>query len=182
MRKNIIYLLLIGICITIFLSGCGKLKQSQNVQTEASNSPLPTETIAPTPTPVEIKELKVDLYYGDETGDHVVKREQTLKYTADTSKYIAVLNALKVSPDSKAICLFTGFKFFTADLNNGGLTINLTFPKESILGAPGEELLLDSLQKTIFQFPEVKTLDVLVDGKKVDSLMGHMDLPHPFKK
>jgi hypothetical protein len=34
----------------------------------------------------------------------------------------------------------------------------------------------------MFQFPEVNTLDILLNGEKVESLMGHMDLPHPFKK
>jgi hypothetical protein len=50
------------------------------------------------------------------------------------------------------------------------------------LGAPGEDFFLQALKKTAFQFPEVKTLSVLKDGQKVESLMGHMDLPYPIKR
>ncbi len=43
-------------------------------------------------------------------------------------------------------------------------------------------MLLEAIQKTLFQFPEVDSIDILVDGKPADSLMGHMELPHPIKR
>jgi hypothetical protein len=41
---------------------------------------------------------------------------------------------------------------------------------------------MQAIPKTLFQFQEVKTIELLVDGKKLDSLMGHVDLPHPIPR
>ncbi|MNJ00980.1 hypothetical protein D3C73_1604640 [compost metagenome] len=50
------------------------------------------------------------------------------------------------------------------------------------MGSGGEVLLMDALKKAVFQFSEVQALDILVDGKIVDSLMGHVELEHPIKR
>jgi hypothetical protein len=92
------------------------------------------------------------------------------------------LKALTKSPDNQAVALFEGFTFLRAEQKDSMLTIDLSLPKESHLGAPGEELLLNSLKKTMFQFKEINEIEVLVDGKKVESLLGHMGLPHPITR
>ncbi|MNY78319.1 hypothetical protein D3C86_2185150 [compost metagenome] len=58
----------------------------------------------------------------------------------------------------------------------------MKIPEDAHLGASGEDLALQALLKTSFQFDEVKTVDILVDGKSVDSLMGHVELEHPFSR
>lgn len=67
-------------------------------------------------------------------------------------------------------------------LKDGQVTVDLSLPDAARLGSPGEEMLLDALKKTLFQFSEVKTIEILLDGKQVESLMGHMELPHPIKR
>ena len=49
-------------------------------------------------------------------------------------------------------------------------------------GSTGEELLVGSVVKTLTEFPEVKQVRFLVDGKEIETLSGHMDLSVPIKK
>ncbi|MNY21086.1 hypothetical protein D3C86_1546050 [compost metagenome] len=102
----------------------------------------------------------------------------------DSDTYEAALKALQKSDDPKAIPMFDDLKFTSVkfDAAKGEMKIDLTFGPKTQMGAPGEELFVQALKKTIFQFPEVKTLYVLKDGKQVDSLMGHLELPYPIKR
>ena len=49
-------------------------------------------------------------------------------------------------------------------------------------GSTGEELLVNSVVKTLTEFPEVKQVCFLIDGKEIETLSGHMDLSEPIKK
>lgn len=60
--------------------------------------------------------------------------------------------------------------------------MDVHMPDEARLGAGGEQFALDALTKTMFQFDEVKSVELLVDGAKVESLMGHVDLEHPLTR
>lgn len=180
MNKKLISILCIAGCIVV-LSGCGKVKQ---MLTAASATPevMQSATPAPTETPESAKLIQMNLFYGNKEGDALIPKAVALEPAKDETIYLEALNQLTKSPDDQSVALFAGFSFLSAKMKESTLTIDLNLPKESQLGAPGEELLLDSLKKTIFQFTEVKAIEVLVGGQKVESLLGHMDLPHPIVK
>jgi ABC-type glycerol-3-phosphate transport system substrate-binding protein len=180
MQKRIKTMLLILGCF-LLLMGCGKVKQT-NTAAEGSSNPDVSVSPVPTIAPEVGKPITIILYYGNENGDELVPKEVTLEPSTNTSQYLETLNALTKSSDEKAIALFDGFTFHSADLKDSTLNIDLTLPTESKLGAPGEDLLLQSLKKTLFQFKELSAIEVLVDGKKVESLLGHVELPHPILK
>jgi hypothetical protein len=180
MQKSITTMLLILGCF-LLLMGCGKVKQ---MATADNVSPKPAASISPVPStsPEPGKPITLILYYGNTNGDELVPKEVTLKPLTTTSQYLEALNALTKSTDEKAVALFEGFTFLSAERKDSTLNIDLTLPKESKLGAPGEDLLLQSLKKTLFQFKELNAIEVLVNGKKVESLLGHVELPHPIVK
>lgn len=43
-----------------------------------------------------------------------------------------------------------------------------------------EQFALEALKNTLFQFDEVKSIELLVDGEVVESLIGHAELEHPI--
>jgi spore germination protein GerM len=180
MYKKLMPILVILACFLV-LAGCGKTKEAVSA---ASPAPEVSVTVLPTPaaTPAAAKPTQLNLYYGNEDGDALVSKEVTLESTTASSPYLEALNALTKSPDDKSVALFAGFTFQSAELKGNMLNIDLTLPAEPQLGAPGEELLIDSLKKTIFQFEEVQEIEILVNGQKVESLLGHVDLPHPIVK
>jgi spore germination protein GerM len=181
MNKKLISMLCIVGCIVV-ISGCGKMKQTAVVAASATPEVTQSATPAPSETPEAVKSVPLKLYFGNAEGDSLVSKAVTLEPAKDKTIYLEALNELTKSTDDQNVALFAGFTFLSAEINNGTLTINLKLPEESQLGAPGEELLLDSLKKTMFQFAEINAIEVLVNGEKVESLLGHMDLPHPITK
>ncbi|MFB6362430.1 GerMN domain-containing protein [Paenibacillus elgii] len=183
----------------LLLAGCGTSKaplqgtaetppsksgQAAQPGTEGDKTTTPTtppETSAPKPDP-EKKELKIKTYFSDAQLEKLVQKDVTINIKQDQDKYLAALNQLKKSPDDNTIPLFKGFTYKSVALKDGQLNLDVSIADEGRLGSGGEGMLLDALQKTMFQFSEIKSIEVLVDGKQVESLMGHMDLPHPIKR
>ena len=65
---------------------------------------------------------------------------------------------------------------------NGTATVDFTgdLRKDFVGGSTGETMLVGSVVDTLTEFPEVKKVQILIDGKKVESLSGHMDLSQPM--
>ncbi|NHN28675.1 GerMN domain-containing protein [Paenibacillus agricola] len=193
MQHRLLRNVIMGIGMLALLSACGQTKSPvQPPLADPAMSKPQTQTSSPTTTPApatvpaapaaDTKQLKIKAYYGNENGDKLVEQETTISYKQDDEKYMAALKALSTSTDATVLPLFKGFTFKTVSAKNGLLTIDASMAPESRLGAGGEELLLKALKQTLFQFTELNSIEFLLDGKAVDSLMGHMELPHPIKR
>jgi hypothetical protein len=174
------------LAVALAAAGCG-----QKPEGSGAASPSPGNPAAGSPAGVSSGEktgqppvqLHIKTYYGDEQAVQLVEAEAAISFKEEKDKYITGLEALKKAPSgSKLIPLAEALGFKSAALQNGKLTVDLTVSGEGRLGAPGEAMLLEAIKKTLFQFPEVGSVDILVDGKAADSLMGHMELPHPIKR
>ncbi|MDU4961477.1 MAG: GerMN domain-containing protein [Sporomusaceae bacterium] len=49
-------------------------------------------------------------------------------------------------------------------------------------GSANEILLVAAIVNTLTEFPEIKSVQILVEGKKVDSLGGHLDVSEPLSR
>lgn len=174
---------LLGITFALAVTGCAGGQQSPGTPSQGSQTPSAPGTGGggQTETP-KAKQLTIKTYYTDDNLAQLIERSGTISYEADEAKYKAALDALKTPPEAKLFSLSKGITYRSAAFQNGNVTIDLSIAAEGRLGAPGEELLLQSISKTLFQFSEVKTIEVLLDGKKPESLMGHVSLPHPIKR
>lgn len=175
-----------GLAITA--AGCGK-KNAEPIQ---GASPDAAATVAPAlaspgkaapaATAQAEKEASVQAYYADTEATKLMLKNVTIRYTEEQGKYLAALKALAKSPSADAISLCPNMVFRSAVLAGGTLSVDLTVSDKDRLGSGGEALLLDALKQTLFQFQEVQAIDLLVDGKQTETLMGHMELKHPFKR
>lgn len=167
--------ILLGLTLALALTGCANAKTKPDPATSGSGVGANTE--APS-----AKQLKIKTYFADDKLDKLNEREATVSYTADADKYKAALDALKTPPEPALSSLSKGITYRTVTNQNGNLTVDISIADSGRLGAPGEELLLQSIRKSLFQFNEVQTIELLLDGKKPESLMGHVSLPHPMKR
>ncbi|MEK8127349.1 GerMN domain-containing protein [Paenibacillus filicis] len=182
-----------AVVFALIASGCGQKPAAQPLTSPPSEPVKTTEPIktgssdttsqTPPLTQQPQKQSKViKVFYSDANLENLVEKEAKIEFGEEKDKYAAAFNALKKAPDDQTESLAKHLIFKKAELKDGQLTLDLVMPDAARLGASGEEMLLTALQKTAFQFAEVKTLEVLLEGKKVDSLMGHMELQHPFKR
>lgn len=189
MKRRMCVLWGAALALTMATAGCGA--KERNAAPEAAATATPAVTAAPSqssapasPSPQQEQEAVIKVYFSQANGDTsgLVEKQVTVKMDKDMNKYLAALNALKKSPASDLVSLCPRTTFLSAKLASGKLTVNLNLPDEDRLGAGGEGLLLDAFRKTLFQFEEVDNFEILVNGTKPDSLMGHFELPELFRR
>ncbi|WMT42747.1 GerMN domain-containing protein [Paenibacillus sp. D2_2] len=133
--------------------------------------------------PATSEELKADItvYFTDEDIMDLKQVQREITYTDANDKYETAFKALQMA-DEGLISLWDKVELNTLDFSKGQLVIDITIPPEARLGAGGESLAIEALKKTMFQFDEVDSIEVTVDGKQLESLMGHVDLEHPITR
>ncbi|WP_152398253.1 GerMN domain-containing protein [Paenibacillus cellulositrophicus] len=128
------------------------------------------------------KTLNIDVYYTDPEELDLHKAQKEISFSSDDEKYKKAFEALQASDKSDLVPLWGKVDLKSLSMKDGQLTIDIHLPDEARLGAGGEQFALDALGNTLFQFDEVKSIELLVDGAKVESLMGHVDLEHPMTR
>lgn len=188
MNKRLIQSLLLAGAVMIASAGCGQIQKSpEGKPQQAPNGNAAVQEQAPqpnsTPTP-ELKQNKVKLYYSDPDLSKLIEKEATVTYKQEQDRIGAAFEALKRSDDTQLISLFKNVQFtsITLDKEKGELKMDLGIAPNAQLGAPGEDLFVEALKKTAFQFAEVQSIYLLKNGKQEESLMGHVDIPYPIKR
>ncbi|MGG4093262.1 GerMN domain-containing protein [Paenibacillus lautus] len=133
-------------------------------------------------TTPEAKTESIKAYYTDPDMMELVEGTAEISYKVDQEKYEAAYQALQKSGNAEMIPLWDKIGLNSLKFENGALTLDVTVPDEANLGAGGESFAVDAIKKTFFQFDEVKSLQILVDGQQTESLMGHVDLENPMTR
>lgn len=50
------------------------------------------------------------------------------------------------------------------------------------VGSMGEALAVAAIVNTLTEFPEIRRVQILVEGRKVESLAGHVDVSRPLAR
>lgn len=132
---------------------------------------------------VETKQSDIQVYYTDPELLEVKSATQTISYKADWSKYEAAFKALQHSDSEELVPLWSEeITINKLEVDGGNITLDLKIPATANLGSSGESFAIDALKQTFFQFEEVESLELLVDGEQKESLMGHVELEHPMTR
>ena len=147
-------------------------------QAEASTAPTATDK----PAEPAKQTQSIQAYYTDPQQMDLVTAAATISFANDNEKYSEAFKALQSSSNTEQVPLWGGIELKTLDFKDGQVVMDIHKPDEAQLGAGGESLAISALAKTFFQFEEVKSVELLVDGEQVESLMGHVDLEHPLTR
>ncbi|RCW51047.1 GerMN domain-containing protein [Paenibacillus prosopidis] len=173
--------LLAFIVLACTLAGCGAQDKPQEQPGSAVEEPTSSASPSPEPTAV-VNEREATIYLTDAELLETVERTVKLAYDSESDLIKAAIAALQKDDGENALSLWKPIEIKSAELAEGQVTLDIHIPDEARLGAPGELLAIETLQKTLFQFEFVKSIDILIDGEAAESLMGHVDLEHPMKK
>lgn len=125
----------------------------------------------------------IKVYFTDDDVMDLQEKTREIEVSAEHSKYEGAFKALQTA-DSGLASLWQNVVLNSVSFSeaNGQLAIDISLPDEARLGAGGESLAIEALKKTMFQFDEVKQIELTLDGEQVESLMGHVDLEHPMSR
>jgi spore germination protein GerM len=154
------------------------------LNTPATAEPVSTDAPVATDKPVEVdkQSQSISTYYTDSQQMELVKAAAKISFANDTEKYTEAFKTLQNSDKADMIPLWSGIELKSLKLTDGQIVMDIHKPAEAQLGAGGESMAISALAQLFFQFEEVKSVELLVDGEQVESLMGHVDLEHPITR
>lgn len=183
--KSILVLALTLLCAMV-LAGCDEQKQgeagSKTVVSSSSGSSSSSSSSSQSGSKAQLVNIKV--YYPDENATGLVAVEKSIKDT--DNKYQAAVEALMAGTDKKGLANVFPKKAKLLQVTVSGKVAKVDFSRELqknfVGGSTGEEMLVGSVVNTLTEFPEIQKVQILVDGQKVETLSGHMDLSQPLPR
>ena len=183
--KSILVLALTLLCAMV-LAGCDEQKQgeagSKTVVSSSSGSSSSSSSSSQSGSKAQLVNIKV--YYPDENATGLVAVEKSIKDT--DNKYQAAVEALIAGTEKKGLANVFPKKAKLLQVTVSGKVAKVDFSRELqknfVGGSTGEEMLVGSVVNTLTEFPEIKKVQILVDGQEVETLSGHMDLSQPLPR
>ncbi|WP_150273664.1 GerMN domain-containing protein [Paenibacillus tepidiphilus] len=161
-------------------TGSGNAPATAQPSVQPSTEPsAPAATEAPVP---EKQSESIKVYYTDPEQLELVASEATVAFADQAEKYTEAFKALQNSGQESLVPLWSKIELKSLEFKDGLITMDIHKPQEAQLGAGGEAMAISALAQTLFQFTEVQSVELLVDGEQVESLMGHVDLEHPMTR
>ena len=106
--------------------------------------------------------------------------------TEKDDKYTAAMKSLLTGTKEKGqtTVIPKKAKLHSVKVQNGTATVDFSKELQQNFsgGSTGEEMLVGSIVDTLTEFPEVQNVQILIDGAKVETLSGHMDLSEPLAR
>ena len=179
-------MLLVG----VFLTGCTSTKaqteKSVNTTTKASEtSPVSSTPSAPvTPVAPTQESVKLTLYFPNADASGLIATERTV-VVKDSAVIKSMFEELKTPPKGMEKPLPEGTTLLGAIVSKEGVaTIDLSsdFKKNFAGGSTGEQMTMYSIVNTLTTLPSVTSVQFLLDGKKLDGILGNLDTSTPLKR
>jgi spore germination protein GerM len=134
------------------------------------------------------RRISATLFYITPAGDALVPVEQDVPYAAapaDQARRI-VERQLAAAPAGQTSSIPAGTTLRALFLTSRGEAY-VDVSKEIVTGHPGgslhEALTIYAIVNALtVNLPDISSVQVLVDGREVDTLVGHLDLRHPLRR
>jgi spore germination protein GerM len=132
-----------------------------------------------------VEKKEVVLYFSDSEGEYLVgeKREISKKNEVRDEAKEAILELIE-GPKGKLVpTLPPRTKLLTLQINDAGLAkVNFSpaLSKDHPGGSSGEMMTIYSIVNSLsLNFPQIKKVQILIDGKPVETITGHLSLKQP---
>jgi spore germination protein GerM len=125
------------------------------------------------------------LYFSDSEGEYLIgEKREILKKDNIKEEAKEVMTELINGPRGKLIrTLPPGTKLLGLELNENGIAkvnVNRSLLKDHPGGSSAEMMTVYSMTNTLaLNFPQIKRVQILIDGKTVDTIAGHLSIKKP---
>ncbi len=134
----------------------------------------------------QAKTLNIEVYYPDDNGTKLVPVKREIEVNPYKDKYTAAVEMQMRAPKEKNLTDIFPQSAKLLSVRLEGETAVVDFDSKMVKGfvggSTGEEMLVGSVVNTLTNFPEVKEVRFMLDGKPIETIAGHMDLSTPIKR
>lgn len=194
--KTIIKVLLIAALVSLLaiVVGCKEegdnvpandsLRTAQEQATTAQDSKALDNPDATKAAAAQAEDTAVTLYFSDDQAEFLVPETRQIANVPDTAK--AAIEELIKGPqeDGNNATIPSGTQVLGVEVNQGIAYVN--FSKELIDnhwgGSTGELMTISSIVNTLTEFENIQKVQILVEGKVVETIAGHADVSKPFAR
>ncbi|KUO72995.1 MAG: spore gernimation protein [Desulfosporosinus sp. BRH_c37] len=186
MFKTLLFTIVTILLAGIVLAGCN-LTKSTVKSTNDTTTKAPETTPAPpapvTPSSSTQQSLKLTLYFPNADASGLVATERTV-VVKDQEVIKTMFIELANPPSGLEKPLPPGTTLLDATVSTDGIaTIDLStdFQKNFGGGSAAEQMTMYSIVNTLTTLPNVHSVQFLLNGKKHDGILGHLDTSSPLK-
>lgn len=127
-------------------------------------------------------ENKLQVYFA--TADASYLRAESRELDQEKDIYIQLFEELKAGPESDDLTetIPEGSQLLNYQLDNKLLTLNfnLALKNNHWGGSTGERMTVYSIVNSYTSLSRVESVQILLEGEEVESLVGHLDLSRPL--
>ncbi|HUS88928.1 MAG TPA: GerMN domain-containing protein [Desulfosporosinus sp.] len=181
---TIVTMLLVG----IFMTGCTSTKtttvKSLGDTTTKAPETAPTPSAPVTPSDSTQQSVKLTLYFPNADASGLIATDRTV-VVKDQEVIKTMFTELATPPTGLEKPLPQGTALLGATVSADGVaTIDLStdFQKNFGGGSAGEQMTMYSIVNTLTTLSNVHSVQFLLDGKKHDGILGHLDTSSPLKR
>lgn len=157
-------------------AGGGGSSPAPSHASEAGNQP----TQSPEPRDEANESIEISVFTVDANLQEMMELKTLVQRGSDEEIVKAAVAELQRDGVEGSVSVWKDIKVLSVVLKNSAVTLDIEIPDQARLGAPGELQMIETLKSTLFQFPYVESIDVLVSGEAAESMMGHVELEHPY--
>lgn len=135
--------------------------------------------------PTEKQAREINIYFSDEDGLYLKAEKHSIEKGELSTEARAALDAIVKGPSNAALgkTLPKGTKLVALKIEGATAVVDLS--PEIIAnhegGSSGELQTIYSIVNTLsLNFPEIKDVQILVGGKKEETIAGHIDISQPL--
>lgn len=132
------------------------------------------------------KTIPITLYFGDTQGEHLLPEIRQIPETSTVAK-IAIEELIKgpsLKESTHVKTIPPEAKVLNVDIIKGVAYVN--FSQELITkhwgGSSGEQMTIGSIVDTLTEFKNIQKVQIMVNGKAVDTIAGHLDTSQPLTR
>lgn len=185
--KTLLFAIVTMLLVGIFLTGCNSTKatvKSANDSTTKAPETAPVPSAPVTPSDSTGQSIKLTLYFPNADASELIATERAV-VVKDQEVIKAMFIELANPPFGLKSPLPPGTTLLDATVSTDGLaTINLStdFQKNFGGGSAGEQMTMYGIVNTLTTLPKVQRVQFLLNGKKHDGILGHLDTSSPLKR
>jgi germination protein M len=186
-------ILVVLVVVLVLAAGCGAPPPQSNGndtapnvdvnQNQNQNQQVPP-AVAPKNTPKPQEMMQVTTYHATEDAMYLVAESQSVPKTANPAQ--TAIEHLVAGPQSSGLVSVVpaGTKVLGVSVRNhiAYADFNDDLIKNNHGGSTAEIMLVGAIVDTLTEFPEIEKVQILVNGKKVDTITGHLDTSQPLAR
>lgn len=128
--------------------------------------------------------ITVVLYFADSSGYLAPEKREIPKVTGIARETMVELCRGPGAEKGLMPTIPAGTRVKSIKIKDGLATVDFSGELKKLHwgGSSGELLTVYSIVNTLTQFSSIKTVQILVDGKTIDTLAGHLDISLPLER